>query len=603
MSQQLTKADWENYLAVGRVPDHIRSDVLQSWRRSAQHRIAGLTSAPVLSDEQLLTQQAQARRLRGAARNALDRAGHLLEGTGNILLLCDRSGVVLDEAGDGLTLARARENHLHLGGTWSEAAIGTNAIGTALHLGRAVEVRAVEHFCEEIQRWNCSATPITDPGTGRILGVLDISWPTGTLQKSAGALSGSLALQVEAELTRILSREREALMERLHLSRLRRGNEPMLAMDRCGADVLHSENFAQFCDDDAALRLLRERVPDLIDQTPDTLKEALSDCMPGTDVEVVTRGDEAIGVVLSLRRPTRRASMAGAVELEQIGRGGQVIGELCAKAGRLARAEMSILLEGETGVGKTFLARAIHRASPQAGGPFVLIDCAELSEEGLRADLAAGRLPGGAVLQGAEPGALCLNSPGASCAAVQKLLLRLAERVEAQGWRVISLSTRDLYDAMTEGQFRGDLYYRIAVARLKIPPLRARRDEIGALLRQMSQAHASRRGRRELRFTSAAMERLKAYGWPGNLREMKNLIVGLDALSMAGLVDMPSLPPEIRAAERPLREETLRDGERAQILEAVAAESGNLSRAARRLGIARSTLYLKLDSYGIGRRR
>ena len=593
MEHMVRKGDWEDFMAVGRIPGNIRREVFESWKRSARRSISQLKCAPILSEEELVTQQAKARRLRRGAQIALHQAGRHLNKSSDILLLCDDSGVVLDAVGDSCTLARASENHLHLGGQWTEEAIGTNAIGTAIQLGVPVTIRQTEHFCEAIQRWNCAATPITEPGTGRLLGVVDISWPGDLAQANAAALSAALALQVETELTQMLSREREAVMEQLHLRRLRRGNEPMLIMDRSGADIFATEDFARFCDDDATLSWLRSQVPELIDQSPDRVAEALSDCLHGTDLEVIENRGEAIGVMISLRRRKAHAVDAAA-ELTQIGRAGEVTARLCAQAQKLAGTMIPILIEGETGTGKTFLAQAIQRASGQSDGPFDMIDCAQLTEQGLRDDLAASRL-------GTAGGVLCLNSPGAALPPVQKLLLTVIEQAAARGARLISLSMRSLYDEMRAGAFRSDLYYRIAGVRLQIPPLRERPEEIAPLLRQLVQRHGAREHGRELRFTSGAMAVLEAYAWPGNLREMRNLISALDTLSPTGLIDDRALPTEFRQRSRGAGADTLRDVERAEILSAIAAEDGNLSRVARRLGIARSTLYLKLDSYGIAR--
>ncbi|MDO5622723.1 MAG: sigma 54-interacting transcriptional regulator [Paracoccus sp. (in: a-proteobacteria)] len=597
MGLNITKRDWEEFIAIGKVPQTIRQDVLGSWRRSGTAGICEIKRAPRLAEGELLTLRAQARRLRRGAQNALARAGYLLNHTGNIVLLCDRSGVVLDAGGDSETLALGREDHLHLGGNWTEGAVGTNAIGTALHLRRPIQISSFEHYCEAIQRWNCAATPITDPASGALLGVLDISWPDDLAQPNATALSASLAAQVESDLTRMLAIEHETLMERLHLRRLRRGNEPMLVMDRSGADVFATDNFLRFCDDDTALAHLRAQVAALIDQPADIIAEALSDCLPGTDLEVIGSPDDAIGVMLSLRRG-RRKPVDPAAELDQIGRAGAVSAALCAQAQRLARTEIPLLIEGETGAGKTFLAQAIHRASPQAAGPFELIDCSILTEQTLREDLAHGHRQ---IITGG--GILCLNSPGAAPPEVQKLLLSLIETAITAGMRPITLSNRSLYEAMEKGSFRSDLYYRIAVARLDIPPLRERPDEIVPTLRMIARHHAQQAGGRDLTFTSGALTAIAGYHWPGNLREMSNLVATLDALSPTGLIDAKMLPPEIRQPARHQPEERLRDHERSRILEAVDAEGGNLTRTAKRLGIARSTLYLKLDSYGVSRIR
>lgn len=603
MAASITKRDWEEFMAVGRVPPSVRELVLQSWQRSAQSGVMGLKRAPKLAEAELGALREQSRRLRRAARGALEKAGYLLNHTGNMLLLCDRAGVVLDVAGDTSTQARGRENHLHLGGSWSEGAIGTNAIGTSIRLLRPVLLNGVEHFCEEIQRWNCAATPISDPATGRLLGVVDISWPEGVEQANAAALSATLALQIESDLGRQMAHDREALIERLQMRRLRRGSEPMLVMDRAGADVFATEDFARFCADDRALAALRRRVPDLIDLPPHHLAEQLSDCLPGTDLEVVAQGEEAIGVMLSLRRARPRAE-AGA-ELTRIGRIGAETGRICAQAQRLAATRIPILIEGEAGTGKSFLAQAIHRASAQAAGGFEMLDCSSLTAEALRADLAGGTRRAELLDRLArEGGVLCLDHPGATPPEVQKLLLGLIEDLtlrNPEGLRLLSICSRTLYRAMQAGEIRPDLYYRVAAARLSIAPLRSRREEIVPSLKMIAARHAEQGGR-ELRFTSGALAVLEGYDWPGNLREMSNLVAMLDALSPTGLIDERTLPPEIRSGQ-PEGEETLRDVEKSEILEAVEAAQGNLTEAARRLGIARSTLYLKLDAYGIARPR
>lgn len=591
MVASISKADWENYRAVGRVPPSIREVVLQSWQRSSHIRATVLKHAPKLAEEEFHSTRTASRRFRLGAKAALAKADYLLQQTGNMLLLCDRAGIVLDAAGDRETLARGRENHLHLGGRWHEDAVGTNAIGTAIHLGRSVQVSGPEHYSEEIQRWSCAASPVTDPGTGRMLGVLDISWPDGVEQPGYSILSSVWALQIESELSRQLAQDRQLLLDQLNRGRL---TDPFLLMDRTGADVFASSDFARLLDNPERLATLRAMIPDLIDAGTESMTEALAEIIPHADLRVIEGRDDSIGVMLSLCG--RRKRRSAGIDLARISALGEEMLHIAGQGRRLLQTSLPILIEGETGTGKATLARALHRESEQSGGPFEVIDCAILTPDSLREDLADGRMP-------VSGGILCLDRPSAAPLTVQKMLLGVIDMAAHADSRVIAISSRPLYAAMQEGTLRSDLYYRIAGARLALPPLREQSADIPTYLREIASRHARETGARELRFTPAAMNVLRDYSWPGNLREMQNLVASLAALSPSPLIDERNLPPEIRRPVAASGDETLRDVEKTEILATIEAAEGNMTEAARRLGIARSTLYLKLDAYGIPRSR
>ncbi|HHY02986.1 MAG TPA: sigma 54-interacting transcriptional regulator, partial [Paracoccus sp.] len=469
MVASISKADWENFRAVGRVPPSIREVVLQSWKRSSRLATASPKHAPMLAPDDLHTTRIHARRLRQAAHAALSKADFLLRQSGNMMLLCDQDCVVLDAAGDSDIISRGRENHLHLGGKWSESAIGTNAIGTAIHLGRSVQVDGPEHFCEEIQRWNCAASPVKDPGTGQLLGVVNISWSAGQKQPGSTALSSAFALQVESELAHRLAQDRQLLLQYLHQRRL---PDPVLLLDRTGAPIFSSESFAGLPDLSQALAELRPKLPQLIERGADHVAEALAAHLPDAALDVIEPGAEAIGLVISLKSPARRRK-AEKLDLAQLSRTGATMAELVAQAQRLLDTNLPILIEGETGTGKASLARAMHEALSDAPTcrRFTMLECAMLSEDGLREDMARGELT-------FDGGTLCLDSPGRASPAVQKLLLSVIETAERAGCRVIALASRSLFRLMQDGGLHAELYYRIAGARLTIPPLRERPDEI-----------------------------------------------------------------------------------------------------------------------------
>lgn len=595
MPNSVSKQDWENFRAIGRVPETARAEIIESWQRSTRVAGAALKQAPLLDETQLHKARARAGRFMRAAHPATQKAGYLLNRSGNMILLCDPEGIVIDQVGDPSTLDMGRENHLHMGGRWLEDDIGTNAIGMALRTGLPVQVFRAEHFCEEIQRWSCSATPVCDPVTGHIAGVIDVSWPADSVRSDAGALSAMLGVQAETMLRQLLLAEREKLMEIANLRRLRRGSAPMAMLDRYGLNVLSTDNFLRFCDDDGALHQLRSVMPDLLDQPEEELVSSVQELLPGMDLEVMRDGGGGIGLLLS-KRQSRSVLSRSPLELEGMAQAGQVLAQICSQAGRLAPLQLPVLIEGETGAGKSTLAEAIHRAGPDPDRPFVRLDCSLLTAEGLRRDMADGFVE----QLSAGGGTLCLESPAACPPDAQKLLLGLVEQISLAGMRVISTSARCLSDETRAGRFRSDLYYRIAVARIGLVPLRERRDEIVPHLRAIVRQKTV--SGRSLNFTNTALAAITAHDWPGNLREMSNLVDLLLAVAPNGLIDHRTLPQEFhRSPDR--SGDTLRDGERAQILDAINLARGNMTEAARRLGIARSTLYLKLDAYRIARPR
>ncbi|HRO10033.1 sigma 54-interacting transcriptional regulator [Amaricoccus sp.] len=603
MTQSIRKEDWERYRALGEVPPSVREVVLRSWERSRAARTGDqLKAAPRLGEEDLAETRKRSRRLRGAARGALERAGYLLGDSESMLLLCDAAGVVTDAVGDSSVMDRGRENHLQPGGRWLEATIGTNAIGTALHLGRPVAITGVEHFCEEIQRWSCAAAPVTDPASGRLIGVVDVSGPAGRLPRQAAALSGAVGAQIEEALRQADTEEHQRLVERLLARGGRWASDEVVLLDRFGREVYASERFrgmaAEFGDFEAARALLSAG-----DLDGDGLVEALSETLPGASVDLMLEGAEAVGVTIALRRSRSRGEADRLPTLDWIGGGSPAMAAICAQAKALAKGGVPLLIAGETGTGKELVARAIHREGPLAACPFEVLNCALLTVDRLRDDIAAGE---GAARLGRTGGVLCLDEPLEIPEAAQAMVARLVEKLMTEaGARlaVVTLTTGDLAAATADGRLRGDLYYRLAGAALELPPLAERREDVGRLARFFAEAVARRSGRREVRFTPAAMTRLEAHDWPGNVRELRNLVETMAAISTSGIVDLRDLPAGIREPRRAAGAETLRGRERVEILDAIAETGGNLTEVARRLGIARSTLYVKLDEHGIERPR
>jgi two-component system NtrC family response regulator len=295
---------------------------------------------------------------------------------------------------------------------------------------------------------------------------------------------------------------------------------------------------------------------------------------------------------------------------------------------QVARTDTTVLVTGETGTGKEVVARAIHRASARAEQPFVPVHCAALAESVLESELfghergaftgAVARKRGRFEL--AQGGTLFLDEIGELSEAVQVKLLRAIEsrtfeRVGGEAAietdaRFVAATHRDLEAAIREGRFREDLYYRLNVVRIHVPPLRERRDDIPLLAQHFLHRHGTRMQRGPVLLSEAAAEALMAYAWPGNVRELENVIERALVLSEGATIGPELLPAEIRApsaARNPLAElrgrplqEALDELERALLLQALEDNGYVQARAAERLGLSKSALHYKLARHGIG---
>jgi DNA-binding NtrC family response regulator len=288
---------------------------------------------------------------------------------------------------------------------------------------------------------------------------------------------------------------------------------------------------------------------------------------------------------------------------------------------------VTVLIEGETGVGKELFARALH-GEERRNAPFITFNCAATSKE-LVGDELFGHVRGaftGATPEGragrfelADGGTLCLDEIGDMPLALQPVLLRALEegviyrlgdsRPRHVNVRLLALTNRNLLGEVEAGRFRRDLYHRISVTRLRVPPLRERDVDIELLAERFLRQLAERHGVREKHFGAGVMALLKTYRWPGNVRELRNVIESLVLTCAENEVAIEDLPSEIleaspaaaatNAATSPIAPEaaSLDDFEHLAIKRALEISHGNLTQAARALGISRSTLYRKVQRY------
>jgi DNA-binding NtrC family response regulator len=291
-------------------------------------------------------------------------------------------------------------------------------------------------------------------------------------------------------------------------------------------------------------------------------------------------------------------------------------------ARRVAKVDATVLITGESGVGKERISRFIHDESTRAAGPFIAVNCGAITETLLESELfghtrgaftgAVSDRPG--LFEAANGGTLLLDEIGEVSPRMQVKLLRVLQEREirrvgetknrAVNVRILAATNRDLAEGVAEGTFRQDLYYRLKVVELHVPPLRERRDDILPLGRLLLADAAVRMARKISGLAPSAADQLLRYEWPGNVRELENAMERAVVLALGSRVDLEDLPEEIRrASPKPVAIEgtvkPLSEIEKAYILEVLELNGGNQTRTAEQLRIGSATLYRKLKSYGV----
>jgi len=338
---------------------------------------------------------------------------------------------------------------------------------------------------------------------------------------------------------------------------------------------------------------------------------------PFTDKELFSAVSRALDKLREKRREREAAAVPAAAQHGLIGCSA-AIKKILAEAGKAAPSSATVLITGESGTGKELVARAIHYNSPRASAPFVPVNCGGIPEGLLESELfghVKGAFTGaGAARAGffhaAEQGSLFLDEVSETSASMQVKLLRALQEKEVRmvgstrtrkvDVRFLAATNKDLPALVAGGAFREDLYYRLNVITINIPPLRERTEDVPLLTNRFAERFARELGKNPPEFSQEAMRVMKHYYWPGNVRELENLTQRLIVMSDGKDIDVPDLPAPMRySAMQTLGSNmTLAEMEYEHIRNVLAAAGGNITRAAEILDIDRKTLRAKLKFRG-----
>lgn len=619
----------QHLLEFGQCPDGlVDARLARSWQRSLQ---GGLLPTGRLGTPDNLERQAL-RQLRGQHQELLAHSRPVMEylfeqvrGSQSVVVLASPCGTLVDTCGDPYFLGKAERVALTSGASWHEAQRGTNAIGTALAEMAPLEVHGAEHFLERNGFLTCAAAPILS-GTGQLLGILDISSEHSRGNPHTLGLVSTAAHMIENRL--LVSGSQRHL--RLHLH-----THPEGIGTVAEGIALVSEDGWVVGGNRSALALLRISGAQLgsipVHQVLNAnLNDLLARHHRRPDAPMSLRRHDGLPLFAQLvldKRTVRAAPSAPAARspddaLAQLDTGDARWQAAAAKTRRVLDKPIALLIQGESGVGKEWFARSAHQSSSRRNGPFVAVNCAAMPESLIEAELfgySPGAFTGGrregrlGLLREAHGGTLFLDEIGDMPLALQTRLLRVLQERQvvplgssqpvAVDFALICASHRNLREEAERGQFRADLYYRINGLSVELPPLRDRTD-FEALSLQMLQAIEPARA---IRLGPAAMAAMATYRWPGNLRQCASVLRTACAMleDDEETIELRHLPDDFRQelarieryaapAEQAHAPQNLDELSQSAIQRALENCRGNVSHAARLLGISRQTLYRKL---------
>lgn len=638
------------YFDRGQAPgDLVGRSLIRSWERCTRSGLDSLACRDRSSLVNRATLDEACERhssLLSHARSIMELVHAQIRDTGSIILLSNEEGLVLHSLGDAVFLERAQRVALQPGASWNECERGTNAVGTALVERRPVEIVGPEHYLKVNSFLTCSAAPLFDP-LGQLLGVLDISGDYRGYQKHTLGLVRMSAQLVEKRLFE--SEYRRELLVCFHprpefVGSLGEGmiavaaDGRVLAVNAAGLEILGMSRE----------EVTRSHVAALFNCALGTLIEggradaATLQMLRGREGQILharLRGNAPPLIVPSrplveVRRRPRMPVEARPERptLDSLDTGDARLQAAIDRARRILGRDIPVLIQGESGAGKEMFAQAFHNSGPRSDGPFVALNCAAIPETLIESELfgyQGGAFTGarkeGAVgkIQQANGGTLFLDEIGDMPLAMQARLLRVLQerRVTPLGSNrtipvdisLICATHRRLKEEVARHNFREDLYYRLNGLCLTLPALRERTD-LPQLLQILLDAEA---GQRPVELSEVAMRAFARYAWPGNIRQLSNVIRVAVALleDHEHVITEAHLPEELfeepmppMAVATPAHHPaapvetavlasvtgSLEEMERQAIQRTLDAVGGNVSAAARRLGVSRNTLYRKM---------
>ena len=644
LTQDELKQVWKKYVN-GETLDcpGLRPIVFDSWERSNNYQVSFQpTQAPLIFWREMLERyKSTLGEFIAISLPIMENLCKFMADAGFVIALSDREGCLLEVIGSDEAKELGRISNFVPGSQWSEETVGTNSIGTAIFLDQPIQIRGWEHYCRIFHYWCCSTAPIHDP-EGKMVGTLTIAGPIdkvhphtlGMVVTAVKAIETQMRLQEALHALEYNSIYKNALMESI--------SEGILALDS-QARVTHMNNImARYLGVDP--NETEKEFSELLDPENKDVYDIVRNQHIVTDYEIDIHTSNGRSTYLITTRPIHGVEVSEGLVLviSEIKRAQRLAQRMSGSEGPLTFSNLigkhpkfletidlarkaagsisTVLLLGESGTGKEIFAQAIHNAGLRKRGPFVAINCGAIPRELIASELFGytdgaftGAKRGGKIgkFELAQGGTVFLDEVAEMPLDLQTTLLRVLEsktitRVGGNkeipvDVRIIAATNKDLNEEISKAKFRQDLYYRLNVFTISIPPLRERKDDIPLLAFHMIENLCAKLKKESIiNVDNKVWEVFNDYEWPGNVRELQNVLERVVNVCNDVVLTPEHLPQELISAKTtPSFELPVQEYEKELIKNLLELHNRNITRVAREMGIARTTLYSKIAKYGL----
>lgn len=675
--KNLLEKAWEKFIINADFDySFMRPEILASWKRSRDYKVDPYERKTAILPQPDIHEKLTANRMMiEMVRPYMEHLYSIVEGSGFYLMLCDQDGYVLDLIGDRDIIEQSKHGSLLVvGANRSEAFAGTNAIGTCLALKKPIQIWNEEHYVQGHKKYTCSSAPIFNY-SNQLIGCLNLTGEytkvhTHTLGMVISAVDGickELRIRSAYEVIEALSAQRNIILESVssglillngenQISHINGNAMRMLQLEN--KNVLGKKIFELISIDEPVHKHFRFSNFDCDVYNKESNIYFAGSALPpvklNMSINFIGHGNNSKGIILRFEEPkhiNRLVNKIGGFKASYITN--DIIGRSSAAqkmiktCERAARSSSNVLILGESGTGKEMVAQSIHNASSYSDGPFVAINCGALPNGLIESELfgyekgaftGANKEGNPGKFELADGGTIFLDEIGDMPLNIQVTLLRVLQtkeviRIGAKypkkiNVRIIAATNQNLLEAIDSKTFREDLYYRLNVFTINVPPLRERGDDVIMLAEYFVRKYNDLNGR-NIKLSPKVYEVLKKYPWPGNVRELENAIERavnitddeevrlehftnrIQSYSYLNKQTAPSLmsSPDSRmdtadgdrAAADKLSVDTLslESTEYKLILSSLRKTGGNIKGASDLLGISRRTLYRKMEKYNI----